>query len=200
MPRAQRCRHRRTSWRSTPSDAACVSFHTEITVRVYDHDIEILDTVGTLLRRHPRATHAGHFELQAADRIFNPSRETARLSGKVAKLGPHSTQLAHEIFARLGRPGQKAIYGLANLSRHYARADIEHACAAVLTLSQPSYQALKRILEHHAAQTPRVDKPTLQQTGAHIREIEHYRDFFEHAQPHAHDPESNTPTPKEIPR
>ena len=180
--------------------AAPAAPHTEITVRVYDHDIEILDTTGTLLRRHPRATHAGHFELQAADRVFNPSRETARLLGKVAKLGPHSTQLAHEIFARLGRPGQKAIYGLANLSRHYARADIEHACAQVLTLSQPSYQALKRILEHHAAQTPRVDPPTLQQTGAHIREIEHYRDFFEHAQPRSHDPESNTLTPKEIPR
>ena len=27
MPRAQRCRHRRTSWRSTPSDAACVSLY-----------------------------------------------------------------------------------------------------------------------------------------------------------------------------
>ena len=87
--------------------AAPAAPHTEITVRVYEHDIEILDRMGTLLRRHPRATHAGHFELQAADRLFNPSRETARLLGKVAKLGPHSTQLAHEILPAWAAPDSK---------------------------------------------------------------------------------------------
>jgi len=34
------------------------------------------------------------------------------------KIGPHSAQLAHEIFARLGRPGERAIYGMASLPRH----------------------------------------------------------------------------------
>ncbi len=163
-----------------------------VTVRIYDHDIEILDAAGALLRRHPRSSEPGHFEILPSDRIFNPSRETARLLGKARKIGPHSAKLAQEIFARLGRPGQKAIYGMANLPRHYRREDIEKACERVLTLSRPSYQALKHVLEHHAAQreaAAAAEQPTLQQSGAHIRAIEEYRDFFEqHATRPANDP------------
>ncbi len=172
--------------------AAPAPLFSEATVRIYDHDIEILDELGSVLRRHPRATEPGHFELPDADRIFNPSRETARIIGKVSKIGPHSAQLAREIFARLGRPGQKAIYGMSNLPRRYAREDIEKACERVLTLTRPSYQALKRVLEHAAAQREAraaADKITLQQSGSHIRAIEEYRDFFErHAAQPINDP------------
>jgi hypothetical protein len=104
------------------------------------------------------------------------------LIGKVTKIGPHSAKLAREIFARLGRPGKKAIYGMSNLPRRFPREEIEKACERVLTLSRPSYQTLKRMLEHRAAQLEAraaADKPTLQQTGSNIRAIEEYRDFFE---------------------
>jgi len=59
-----------------------------VTVRLYDHDLEIIDSAGQLLRRHTRSFTPGHFEMEESDRIFNPSRETVRLLGKVAKLGP----------------------------------------------------------------------------------------------------------------
>ncbi|HEY0745525.1 MAG TPA: hypothetical protein VGD63_02400 [Steroidobacteraceae bacterium] len=154
-----------------------------VTVRLYDHDVEIFDGAGTLLRRHPRSTQPGHFEMQESDRIFNPSRETVRLLGKAAKLGPHSLELARDIFLRLGRPGQKALYGLTNLPRYYAKEDIENAAQRVLALSQPNYHALKRILERKAAETERrAAMPELQQTGPHIRDIEEYHQFFENAQ------------------
>ncbi len=172
--------------------AAPAPLFSEATVRIYDHDIEILDAAGTVLRRHPRSAERGHFELPDAERIFNPSRKTALIIGKVSKIGPHSAKLAREIFARLGRPGQKAIYGLSNLPRRYAREEIERACERVLTLSRPSYQALKRVLEQRAAQQAAraaADQPTLQQTGSHIRAIEEYRDFFEqHAAQPINDP------------
>ncbi len=167
--------------------------HSEVTVRLYDHDLEILDAAGAVLRRHPRSSVPGHFELQPADRIFNPSRETAQILAKVTKIGPHSAKLAREIFARLGRPGQKAIYGMANLPRRYRREDIERACERVLTLSRPSYQALKRALEHQAAEEEAAraaaGAPELLQSGSHVRAIEEYRDFFEqHAAAPANDP------------
>ena len=126
-----------------------------VTVRLYDHDLEILDGVGQMLRRHPRSMKPGHFEMKDSDRIFNPSRETVRLLSRVAKLGPNSLQLGRDIFLRLGLAGQKALYGLSNLPRHFAKEDIENAAKRVLTLSQPSYHALKRILEQHAAETER---------------------------------------------
>jgi transposase len=155
--------------------------HTRVTVRIYEREIELLDEQGAVLRRHEKAARKGEFVLSEADRLFNPSRETARLIGKVAKLGPASEQLAREIFARLGRPGQRAIYGLANLPRHYSREDIEAACKQVLTLATPSYQALKRILERsadaHAAGSAAL--PVLLQSGDDIRAIDEYQAFFE---------------------
>jgi hypothetical protein len=108
------------------------ALYSEVTVRIYEREIEILDAHGAVLRRHDKSAHKGAYVLPEEDRIFNPSRETARLIGKVRKIGPHCTQLAREIFARLGRPGQKAIYGLANLSRHHSCEDIERACEKVL--------------------------------------------------------------------
>jgi len=165
-----------------------------VTVRLFDHDLEILDGAGQVLRRHPRSMKRGHFEIQDSDRIFNPSRETARLLGKVAKLGPHSLQLGRDIFLRLGRPGQKALYGMSNLPRHYAKEDIENAAKRVLALSQPSYQALKRVLERNAAETERrASIPDLQQTGPHIRDIEEYHAFFEKAQPRFDDDTTTNP-------
>lgn len=169
--------------------------YSEVTVRIYEREIEILDEQGQVLRRHKKSTEKGHVELPPEDRIFNPSRETARLIGKVAKIGPHCAQLAREIFARLGRPGQKAIYGLANLPRHHTREDIERACEKVLTLSQPSYQALKRILERQAeAQkaSAAADKARLRQQGESIRGIGEYQAFWEEYCQHAADDPSIT--------
>jgi transposase len=159
--------------------------HTRVTVRIYEREIELLDEQGAVLRRHAKAARKGQFVLPEADRLFNPSRETARLIGKVAKIGPASEQLAREIFARLGRPGQRAIYGLANLPRHHSREHIEAACAKVLTLATPSYQALKRILERRPAVTHErsADASALRQSGDEIRAIDEYQTFFEqHAQ------------------
>lgn len=176
--------------------AAAAPLYSQVTVRIYEHYVEVLDDCGQLLRRHEKSTRKGAFVMAEEDRIFNPSRETARLIGKVAKIGPHAAQLAREIFARLGRPGEKAIYGLSNLARHYKREDIERACEKVLALAQPSYQALKRILERQATLANEIAMPSLQQSGELIRTIDEYHAFFEHygreAAP-AHDPSPSSP-------
>jgi hypothetical protein len=157
--------------------------HTQVTVRICEREVEILDDVGEVLRRHEKVAR-GQMVLPDADRLFNPSRETARLLAKVHRIGPHSSALARDIFARRGRPGQRAIYGLANLARHYAREQIEAACEKVLTLSAPSYQAVKRVLEQRAAvSADHSGKPALAQAGEDIRPIDDYQVFFEqHAQ------------------
>lgn len=156
--------------------------HTEVTVRIYEREIEILDDVGEVLRRHEKVAR-GQVVLPAADRLFNPSRETARLLAKIHKIGPHSSELARDIFARRGRPGQRAIYGLANLARQYTRDEIEAACEKVLTLTAPSYQAVKRVLEQRAAADTIGAAADLVQAGHDIRPVDDYLTFFEqHAQ------------------
>jgi transposase len=100
---------------------------------------------------------------RAPDRQSQPDR-TALSPAGARHLCPHGT------------PGQRAIYALANLPRHYTREQIEAACANVLTLSRPSYQALKRVLAH---QPELPAPPTLEQIGEHIRAIGDYQTFWD---------------------
>ena len=156
------------------------ALHSAVTVRIYAEEIEILDDLGTVLRRHAKSAHKGAFVLAESDRLFNPSRETVRLIARVSRIGPATEKLACEIFARRGRPGQRAIYGLSQLARKHACADIEAAATAVLALAEPSYQALKRVLERRARESPLAPQPALAQAGESIRAIEAYHAFWEH--------------------
>jgi len=117
------------------------------------------------------------------DRIFNPSRETARILERVAKIGPHAAALARALFARLGRPGQRGIYGLAQLPRTYARTDIEAVCERLFAADCLSYAAVKRALERRAVVAP--PPPTVTVAGPQIRPITEHQSFWEtHAQTH----------------
>ena len=162
----------------------------EVTVRVYDREIEILDEAGQIVRRHEKASRKGTFTLESGDRLFNPSRETARLLGKAHLIGPHAAAFAQELFARLGRPGQRALYGLTNLARTYPRADIEAVCARLLAGQCLSYSALKQALERTRASAP-ADPPALTQSGPDIRPVAEYQAFWQshsrtEEQPYAH--------------
>ena len=44
------------------------ALYSEVTVRVYEREVEILDDHGEVLRRHPRSTRKGHIELPEEDR------------------------------------------------------------------------------------------------------------------------------------
>jgi transposase len=163
----------------------------EVTVRIYDREIEILDATGHLLRRHEKASRKGTFTLDTDDRIFNPSRETARLLAKAQRIGPHTAAFAQELFARLGRPGNRALYGLTNLARTYPRADIEVACERLLAGGCFSYAALKRVLERAQLGGPGAGQSDpLTQSGPMIRPVTEYHAFWQsHARtqelPHA---------------
>jgi transposase len=157
--------------------------HSEVTVRIYEREIEILGGEGQVLRRHAKSLRKGAFTIERADRLFNPSRETARLLLRAARIGPCTAALGREIFARRGRPGQRAIYGLANLPRRYARADIEAVCARLLQAQCVSYAAVRRALKRTLVATPAA--PTLTQSGPAIRNLTEYQTFWEtHSQTH----------------
>jgi transposase len=154
--------------------------HTQVIVRVYANDIEIFDTQGELLRRHAKAEFKGKFCMREDDRLFNPSRETVRLLARIEKIGPHSVRLAEELFSRQGRPGQRALYGLAQLPRTYPCADIEAVCQRLVDADCISYSALKKALERHAKPAPELK---LTQSDPAIREIGEYQAFWEQHAP-----------------
>jgi len=156
--------------------------HSIVTVRLYAHELEILDRTGQVLRRHEKAQRKGSFHLDAGDRLFNPSRETARLLSKAQQIGPQAAAFAQALFARLGRPGQRALYGLTNLTRTHPRADVEAVCARLLAAECYSYAAVKRALDRVAATrtlAAAARAPTLCQSDAVIRPIADYQAFWD---------------------
>jgi transposase len=157
--------------------AGSAVLHSVVTVRLYAHAIEILDARGNVLRRHQKALRKGAFVMAESDRLFNPSRETARVLARVAQIGPHTAALARALFARLGRPGNRAIYGLASLPRTYRRVDIEAVCARLLAAECVSYTAVKQALARQAATRPLA--PPLTQAGPGIRALTEYQAFWE---------------------
>jgi transposase len=152
--------------------------HSVVQVRSYPREIEILDAAGGVLRRHAKSERKGQFVIGREDRIFNPSRETARLLDKAGKIGPNTEQLARKLFANLGRPGQRALYGLTNLARTHKCADIEAVCTRFLDVECISYAAIRRALERQA-ETPPASAPALVQEGPAIRAIAEYQSFWE---------------------
>jgi transposase len=158
--------------------------HSEVTVRIFDHDIEILDAGGQLLRRHEKSPRKGSFTMEPQDRLFNPSRETIRQLAKAERIGPATTQFARELFDRQGRPGQRAIYGLVNLTRTHTCAAIEEVCARLLKSQIFSYASVKRALDRKAATLAAADiaRP---QTEADVRALIEYQSFWDsHSQTH----------------
>jgi len=159
----------------------------EVIVRIYEREIAVLDAEGQVLRRHPKALRKGAFVIEDSDRLFNPSRETGRLIARAARIGPAAAMLARELFARLGRPGNRALYGLVNLARRHARADIEAVCARLIEARCLSFAALRRALERRekAGEGSAAAPAALTQSGTAIRAITEYQAFWEaHAQTH----------------
>jgi hypothetical protein len=150
----------------------------KVQVRIYDKEIEIRDGSGQLLRRHAKGERKGQFVLEEGDRLFNPSRETGRLLQKAELIGPKTAQLARTLFARLGRPGQRALYGLTNLPRTYTCAEIEAVCGRLLAAECVSYSAVRRALERQAAAAA-GPAFALTQEGPSIRAIAEYQRFWE---------------------
>jgi hypothetical protein len=160
--------------------------YSQVKVRIFDRHIHILAEDGTVLRRHEKAARKGEVQFEPADRIFNPSRETARLLSRLAKIGPHTAQLGQILFRTQGRLGRKSLYGLSNLARHHAREDIEAVVQAALDGQCHSYRSIKRALERRAGLA--AASPTLTQAAPEIRDIREYQAFFD---THTHPPETH---------
>jgi transposase len=154
------------------------ALHSVVTVRVYSREVVILDAHNDVLRRHAKALRKGAFVMASEDRLFNPSRETARLLARVEAIGPHTAALARALFTRLGRPGNRALYALASLPRHHACVEIEAVCAHLVEAQCVSYAAVRHALERRARVAPVADLPRTQ-SGPGIRAITEYQAFWE---------------------
>jgi transposase len=157
------------------------ALYSQVTVRVYEQEIEILDMTGEIVRRHNKATRKGAFVMNESDRIYNPSRQNALLLGKIDRIGANASALARTVFATQGRIGMKMINGLLTMARDQTCADIDDACRCVMASGRIHYSAIKQALKQRIeararAPTPPVD---LLQTAPEIRPLSDYQTFWE---------------------
>jgi len=155
----------------------------EVTVRIFDNEIQILDSCRMeLIRRHPKSQRAGSLMMEPGDRIFNPSRETDRLLAQAEAIGPHTFSLCETWFNEEGRGGQRRMYGLVNLVRHYPACYIEKAALLAQDNGLRSSKALRRMVESLAAEAQaRKAQPSDELTQDHplIRSGEDYAAFWD---------------------
>jgi hypothetical protein len=106
--------------------------YSEVTVRIYDREIEILHAAGQVVRRHEKSLQ-GHLH----------SREQRSSLQSLARDGPSAEQSAADrssyrsVWPGTLRPSRRALYGLTNLARTYPRTTIEAVVPGSLARASP---------------------------------------------------------------
>jgi transposase len=172
--------------------------YSEVAIRIYDDQIEILDPIRMeVIRRHPISRRPGSLRMDPADRIFNPSRETDRLLAQAECIGPQTFDLCEAWFKEEGRSGQRRMYALVNLARHYAACHIEKAADVAKRNGLRSSKAIRRIVESMAAEggeRKAEQAGRLTQEHALIRPGEDYAAFWDQHAAQAEPPAPPVPT------
>ena len=125
---------------------------TQVLVRVFERRIEIRDLqTQALLRTHARVDRPGTVVLPAAERVFNPSRETHFILKQANAIGPQAARLCQMMFAVEGRVGQRKLWGIVNLAKRYPNTFVDRACEAAMTQGLYSYKHVKAVTERLVA-------------------------------------------------
>ncbi|MEI7832790.1 MAG: hypothetical protein WCJ56_06300 [bacterium] len=100
--------------------------------------------------------------------------------GKGSLIGPHTTEVFRQIFARYKHPEQayKACMGVLALARQYTPERLEAASTRALHFQSPSYRTLKNILTQGLDQQPIAGEPAQQPlpfTHDNVRGSAYYR-------------------------
>jgi transposase/5S rRNA maturation endonuclease (ribonuclease M5) len=162
--------------------ASPAALYSEVVVRIYDEGIEILDPRRMeVIRRHPRGKRPGSLIMAPGDRIFNPSRQTDRLLAQAEIIGPHTFSLCEKWFNEEGRSGQRRMYGLINLVRHYPARYVEKAAELAKANDLKSSKALRRMVESMAAEADdrKAEPSGLTQDHPLIRSGKDYAAFWD---------------------
>ncbi len=123
----------------------------KVIVRIYEFEIEIIDPrTMEIIRRHRKSVRAGSVSMEEEDRIFNPSRQTEYLFAKAGCIGPETKKLCRLLFQQQGRPGQRRMQGIVNLTRHYESRHIEEAALKAIKAGLRSCKSIRRLVQEIA--------------------------------------------------
>jgi transposase/5S rRNA maturation endonuclease (ribonuclease M5) len=154
--------------------------HSKVVVRVYDKEIEILNPERMeVIRRHPKGRLPGSLMMEPGERIFNPSRQTDQLLARAEAIGPHTFSLCETWFKEEGRTGQRRMYGLVNLVRHYPSRYVEKAAELAKKNDLRSSKAIRRMVERMVKDAEEKGTERLTQDHPLIRSGKDYGLFWD---------------------
>jgi hypothetical protein len=123
--------------------------------------------------------------MEEEDRVFNPSRQSKYLIAKAEHIGPETKKLCESLFQEEGRIGQRRMYGIVNLARHYESRDIEEAAMMAVKVGLRSYRSIRQLVEKLSERNKKekaVEPNPLSQEHKLIRSPKDYALFWkEHA-------------------
>jgi len=150
--------------------------HQNVTVRIHEYDIEIIDSrTMEKIRTHVKSSRPGMVKMDPEDRIFNPSRQTNYLLSKAESIGPQTKNLCDLIFREQGRPGQRRLQGIVNLARKHEAVNIESAAEKAIERGLRSYKSFCRLVG--TQKTPKTEN-SISQEHKLIRSSNDYGEFF----------------------
>jgi len=156
--------------------------YSQVIVRIYDGEIEIIDPKTLeIIRRHIKSNRVGSVHMEEQDRVFNPSRQTKYLLAKAEHIGPQTKRLCEALFREEGRSGQRRMYGIVNLARHYKSRDIEGAAMMAVKVGLRNYRSIRKLVEKIAQRSNEekgVECNPLSQEHKLIRPPEDYALFW----------------------
>jgi transposase len=128
---------------------------------------------GALLRELVRQKK-GYHRMQDEDRPAKTPQSTVRLLSRACNAGESIGGVCQAIHHTDGETGIRRILGVLSLVKKNGASAVEPACAMALEMQVPTYQFVRRYLEH---------QPTLplslKQVDPLIRELTHYRDLID---------------------
>jgi transposase len=154
--------------------------HQDVIVRIYETEIDIIDPrTMEKIRTHVKSDRPGAVKMEEEDRIFNPSRQTTYLLNKAGSIGPMTRQLCELIFKEKGRPGQRRMQGIVNLSRKHEAGCIEAAAKTAIEKGLRSYKSFCRLVENQKTSVDSEACGSISQEHELIRSSNDYGQFFD---------------------
>jgi len=112
----------------------------KVLVGIFERHLETRELVTkALLCTHLRVERPGTVVLPAAERLFNPSRETRAILARAREIGPAAQRLCELPFTVEGRVGQRKLWGIVGLADRIPRRFVDAACARALTICSGAF-------------------------------------------------------------
>jgi Mu transposase, C-terminal domain len=99
---------------------------------------------------HPIALHKGQRRTSDGHRPAQTPPQVHRLVERIAGAGAECGALAHRLLDDRGIGAVRTLYGMLDLLKRYAAADVEHACAFAASSGISSFRFVRAYLQRHA--------------------------------------------------